>query len=265
LLDIERRDDVLVLRLDHGPVNALDLELLRAVTAAFGDLDPAQAIVLTGAGRAFCAGVDLRRIVDGGAAYIEEFLPALSETFLAVFDHPGPVVAAINGHAIAGGCVIAAAGDVRLMSAGTIGLAELAVGVPFPTTAIEIMRGATGRFARRLALEAELFEPERARAVGLVDEVTAPEALLDEAVRRAAKLARVPAAVFALSKRQLHGPARERITARQPEDDAMVSELWRSPVVQRAVADYLESLARRPAVTGTPGAAPASPRGTGRP
>jgi enoyl-CoA hydratase len=71
---------------------------------------------------------------------VHEFLPALSAAFMAIFDHPGPVLAAINGHAIAGGCVIAAACDVRLMSAGKIGLAELSVGVPFPPSAMEILR-----------------------------------------------------------------------------------------------------------------------------
>ena len=73
----------------------------------------------------FSAGVDLRALADGGAEYAGRFVAALSEAFLAVFDHPAPVVAAINGHAIAGGCVLAMCADVRLMSGGTIGLTEL--------------------------------------------------------------------------------------------------------------------------------------------
>ncbi|MGI8723130.1 MAG: enoyl-CoA hydratase-related protein, partial [Geodermatophilaceae bacterium] len=60
------------------------------------------------------------------------------------FTHPRPVVAAVNGHAIAGGCVLAAAADVRLMSDGSIGLTELNVGVAFPTAALEIARHAAG-------------------------------------------------------------------------------------------------------------------------
>ena len=76
--------------------------------------------------------------------YTEEFLTALSRMFRAVFDHPRPTVAAINGHAIAGGCVLALACDARLMSAGRIGLSELAVGVPFPVAALEIVRHALG-------------------------------------------------------------------------------------------------------------------------
>jgi enoyl-CoA hydratase len=114
MLDVEKRSSVTVLRLRHGKVNALDLELLQAITAVMRDLDPNEAVVITGSGSVFSAGVDLRRIVEGGRPYVEEFMPALSAAFLAIFDHRGPVLAAVDGHAIAGGCVIAAASDVVL-------------------------------------------------------------------------------------------------------------------------------------------------------
>ncbi len=148
MIDVTDRNGIALVGLDHGKVNALDLELLQAITATMGDMADARAVVITGAGRAFSAGVDLRRVVDGGAEYVREFLPALSEALLSVFDCPRPVVAAINGHAIAGGCVLAAATDVRLMSAGTIGLTELLVGVPFPVAALEIVRTRSARPSR---------------------------------------------------------------------------------------------------------------------
>src|ERR1700734_924511 len=124
MLEVELRSGVTIVELRHGKVNALDLELLRAITAAMHGIDGDGPVVITGAGPAFCAGVDLQRIAGGGPSYVREFLPALTEAFRAVFDYPGPVVAAVNGHAIAGGCVLAAACDVRLMSRGTFGLAE---------------------------------------------------------------------------------------------------------------------------------------------
>src|SRR3954451_8437871 len=160
MIDVEQHGDVAVVRLEHGKVNALDLELLRAISETMREVSTAGAVVLTGTGRAFSAGVDLRRIVDGGVAYAKEFLPALSEAFLAVFDCPRPVVAAINGHALAGGCVIAAAADVRLMSGGSIGLTELLVGVQFPTVPLEVSRYAFGVVAARLALTGETFGVE---------------------------------------------------------------------------------------------------------
>jgi enoyl-CoA hydratase len=249
VLDIERRSGVVVIKVQHGKVNALDLELLHAITATIRGAAEEQGVVLTGVGRAFCAGVDLRRIADGGALYLREFLPALSETFMTIFDYPRPIIAAVNGHAIAGGCVIAAACDVRLMSQGTIGLAELAVGVAFPTSALEILRHAVGPFVSRLVLTGELLDAARAQSVGLIDFVEAPEAIVDSAVHRARKLAQVPAEVFTFSKRQLQRQARERIATLRAEDDAAVVDLWSSTGVQAAISGYLQSLDQRPGHT----------------
>ncbi len=101
----------------------MDLELVDDAVATIRNIDGP--IVLTGAGKCFSAGVDLRAIVEGGDEYIDRFMTSAWAAFFAVFDHPAPVVAAINGHAIAGGCVLAMAADVRLMSSGLIGLSEL--------------------------------------------------------------------------------------------------------------------------------------------
>lgn len=245
MLDVEQRPGVTLVRLRHGKVNALDLELLRALSAVMRDLDGNGAVVITGAGSAFSAGVDLNRVVAGGRPYVQEFLPALSDAFLAVFDHPGPVLAAINGHAVAGGCVLAAACDVRMMSLGQIGLAELSVGVPFPPTAMEILRHAIGPAVGRLVLTAALLDASQAQAIGLVHEVTGPDVLLDSAIDRAQRMAQIPAGVFALSKRQLQRPARERIAARRGDDETVLAT-WSSDHTRDAIARYLDALRQRP-------------------
>src|SRR5580692_7044769 len=244
MLETEDRSGVTVLRLQHGKVNALDTELLRAITAAMRDLDPASAVVITGHGSAFSAGVDLKRIVDGGQPYVREFLPALTEMFLAVFNHPGPAVAAVNGHAIAGGCVLAAACDVRLMSGGRIGLAELTVGVPFPTVAIEIMRHAIGPAAGNLVLTARLLDAAQAQSIGLIHDVEAPEALLDSAAALAQTMAKTPAEVFLLSKRQLQLPARAAMDGHDA-DEVAIAAGWESSGTRDAIAGYLASLGHR--------------------
>jgi enoyl-CoA hydratase len=243
MLETEDRSGVTVLRLKHGKVNALDTDLLRAITAAIGELNPASAVVITGHGSAFSAGVDLKRIVDGGQAYVREFLPALSETFLAVFDHPGPAVAAVNGHAIAGGCVLAAACDVRLMSGGRIGLSELSVGVPFPTVALEIMRHAVGPAVGNLVLTARLLHAAQAQSIGLIHDVEAPEALLDSAVAQAQAMAKIPAEVFALSKRQVQLPARAAMDGHDADEEAVAAD-WESSATRDAIAAYMAGLAR---------------------
>src|SRR5207248_2211327 len=124
--------------------NAMSLEFCDRLTACFEEIrqSSARAAVLIGEERIFSAGVDLLRVLDGGRPYLRNFLPALSAALAAVFSHPKPVVAAINGHAIAGGCILACACDRRLMvrDAGRIGVPELLVGVAFPAVAMEIMR-----------------------------------------------------------------------------------------------------------------------------
>jgi enoyl-CoA hydratase/carnithine racemase len=139
--------------------------------------------------------------------------------FRAVYATPDLPGAAVNGHAIAGGCVLAVACDLRLMSDGTIGLSEIRVGVPFPGVALEVVRHAAGTTVRRLVLEAALLSPAEAVAAGLVDRVTSPGSLLDEAVAEAERLGRIPADVYAFTKRQLQDPARIRIDAISPADD----------------------------------------------
>lgn len=245
MLDIEERSGITVLRIRHGKVNALDIELLQAITDAMHDADRKGAVVMTGDGPAFSAGVNLERIVDGGQPYVREFIPALSRAFMAIFEHPRPVVAAINGHAIAGGCVIAAACDLRLMSQGQIGLAELSVGVPFPTSAMEILRHAIGPAAGQLVLTASLLDAAQARSIGLIHDIVASDTLLDSALVQARKMAEIPAEVFSFSKRQLQQPARDRIAARSGDDDA-VEAMWSSNRTREAIRGYLDKLKRRP-------------------
>ncbi|AHI00495.1 enoyl-CoA hydratase/isomerase family protein [Kutzneria albida] len=250
MISVERDERVAVLRLAHGKVNALDLELLRAITSAMAELraeDGVDAVVLTGSGRAFSAGVDLRRVLDGGPAYVRQYLPALTEAILAVFDWPRPVVAAINGHAIAGGCVFAAACDLRLMSQGTIGVTELLVGVPFPAAALEVFRHAAGIAGSELVLSGRTVDPATARAAGLLHAVVEPERLLPEAVSRARQLAAIPRAAYEITKRQLHRPAAELIATGRRLDDPAVEDHWCRPEIIAGIGAYLDRItARRP-------------------
>ena len=242
---IERRDmdGVAVIRLAHGKVNALDLELLRALVDTFGELasDDSAAVVLTGAGGCFSAGVDLKRAIAGGPGYLQEFLPALSAAFLAVFTSPKPVVAAVNGHAIAGGCVFTCACDHRLMADGRarIGVPELLVGVPFPAAAWEIIRYGMGSGpARAAALGAGTYPPAEAVRRGYVDEVVAPDVLLERALAVADRLGHaVPADTFAHTKAQLQREVRERLAG--DDGAAETLRLWMLRVQDGWIGDYL--------------------------
>src|SRR5438094_8768991 len=117
---IERTESngIVTLKLAHGKAAALDVELLEALQRELSAAADARAIVLTGSGSIFCAGVDLFRLTDGGADYVRRFFPLLRDAVRQLFAMPMPVVAAANGHAIAGGAILVYAADVRLMAAG---------------------------------------------------------------------------------------------------------------------------------------------------
>ncbi|OBK35537.1 enoyl-CoA hydratase [Mycobacterium sp. 1245111.1] len=238
---LEKADGATILRFDNAPVNALDLDLLNVIIDLMRGVDGP--VVLTGAGRAFSAGVDLRALVDGGTGYAERFVAALSEAFLAIYDHPAPVVAAVNGHAIAGGCVLAMCADVRLMSGGTIGLTELSVGVPFPVAALEICRGAMGSSATRAALGAKTIDADTALARGWVDEVVGKDDLLEKALATARELGEYSPAAYAATKTQLHKPVRAAIDAGTAAD-ADVRASWISDETRDRINAFLAALAR---------------------
>jgi enoyl-CoA hydratase len=255
--DVLERDDidvegvpVTVLRMVHGPVNAMDIELCQALAERFRGLavDPARAVVVTGSDRAFSAGVDLKRCTAGGDPYVEKFLPALAEAFRAAFELPKPLVAAVNGHAIAGGCVLAACADVVLMAEGAarIGVPEIRVGVPFPRIALEVLGVAVGeRGARELVMGAQTHPPEHAAQLGLVHEVVPAAELGSRAAGAAAALARdVPPDTFAATKGQLRRGALER-TDRYADEDEQVATLWKRHIADGWVARYLASVTGR--------------------
>ncbi len=238
-MDVEVIDGVSIVRLDRPPVNALDLELLNDAVATIGGLEGP--MVITGSGRCFSAGVDLRAVADGGREYTDRFLDAMPAAFLAVFDYPGPVVAAINGHAIAGGCVVAMAADVRYMSGGLIGLTEVAVGVPFPVAALEICRFAMGTSVSGAMLRAENIDAQTALERGWIDDVVPPDDLLSSAVATARALGQHSPFAYAATKEQLHRPARDAIDAR-PEIDANVRAGWLSDETFARIETFLDRL-----------------------
>jgi len=192
------------------------------------------------------AGVDLLRLLDGGPDYIRQFLPALSTMLAAVFTHPKPVVAAINGHAMAGGCVLACAADRRIMArdAGRIGVTELLVGVPFPAAAMEIMRRATApQYFEDAILSGATYNPPEAVARGLVHDIVDPHELLDRAIDAANTLAALSPPAFAITKRQTRGPAVERL--QRADVDADIDRIWTAPDTLVRIRDYVSRTLRK--------------------
>ena len=226
----EREDSVFTLHMEHGKVNALDSEFSEALASSLAELDRddrCRAAVLTGSGGVFSAGVDLFRVLEGGSSYLNNFLPALTSLMDRLCGFSKPLVAAVNGHAIAGGGVVALATDYRVMSDGDgkIGVPELRVGVPFPGAALAIVQAAvpSGQLG------------DVVLRGGLIHEIVEAGAARDRAVEIASELSLIPQATYALTKRRL----RTRAPV-DPDYEADVEALWEDPEMHASIRAYLE-------------------------
>jgi enoyl-CoA hydratase len=243
---IERQDadGIRLLKLAHGKVSAMDIELCEALTVELKDAAtaPIKAVIITGSGSSFSAGVDLFRVVKDGPDYGRRFLPVLDDFLRAVLTLPKPTIAAVNGHAIAGGCILAAACDHRIMTEGNgrIGIPELAVGVPFPALPLQIMASRVADSALRdLVYTGRTVQIDEAKLLGLIDEKVPSGMLMERATEVAQQLASIPAGAFALTKEAFYTPILER--TRQLSDlNARVVDAWLQPHTYDTIRAYLE-------------------------
>lgn len=245
MVEVEFDQPVATLRLAHGKVNALDLELLQALSAGLDQVSSSdsRALVLTGAGRSFSAGVDLQRLTREDTAYLERFMVALDQALEKLYTFPLPVVAAVNGHAIAGGCILVQACDRRLMGAGEarIGMPELRVGVPFPALPFEIMRSAMApNVSHWLMTSGQTLTPDIALQYGLLDEVVEPAHLMSHARHIAFHLSETPPATFLLTKKMLRGAALERARTLNAAHGDEIRKIWAAPETITFIREYLE-------------------------
>ncbi|HYE46453.1 MAG TPA: enoyl-CoA hydratase/isomerase family protein [Caulobacter sp.] len=213
---LERFGGTVVLTLDRPPVNALDLQAVLALEAAFDELTaapPEGGLVLTGTGRAFSAGVDTRAFGSYGADDRAAMIRGITRMIGRLYGLPCPVAAAVNGHALGGGFVLMLACDARLASPGDarLGLTEAQAGVPFPAGPLEVIRAELGPdLLRRLTLTSETLSPAELAQRGAIDGLVEGD-LVAAAVERVAAMARQPA--FAQVKAQLRAPVVARLKA----------------------------------------------------
>jgi enoyl-CoA hydratase len=243
---LEWRDGVAVIRLACGKANALNPRSLAAIDRALDEAAAggARGLVLTGYDRFFSAGLDLVTLYGLERDVMDAFMERFDAVMLRVFAFPRPVVAAIGGHAVAGGAVLALACDARVMgtSGGRFGLNEIRLGVPFPASALEIARYAIPAVAVERALcEGELLAPREALARGLVTALADGD-VVEAAHGTCARLATAPAGALETIKAALKGPAVERArTTLAPLRRAFV-DAWYAPEARRRIGEARERL-----------------------
>jgi enoyl-CoA hydratase len=218
---------IAVVTMQRPPANAIDIALLEQLARTLNDLAPrtdVAAMVLTGAGKVFSAGLDLKLVPTYDRAQQNELLRVLNQALYQLYALPIPTVAAINGHAIAGGLVLALACDVRVAvdDGALFGLTEVRAGVPFPVAAMAVVTAElTPATARELVLGGKNHDPARARALGIVDELQPAGQVLARSKVLACELAAAPRQSYGRIKRQLRQEALAEIERAQGASDPL--------------------------------------------
>ena len=243
---------VRLLTLDRPPANAITAALLADLSAALDaarEDDAVRAVVLTGAGPFFSAGLDLRGGIDfaaaPGAGVASDPFAALRECILRFLHLPKPTVAMLRGHAIAGGLVLVLACDYRLGQEGEyrIGLNEVAIGASFPRAAFEVVRlRLTHQRAGELLLGATLYPAGEAVRLGVVDELLPAATFEETLMRRAARLGSYPRAAYAHTKAALVAATIARVEAETPQEAAQTAAVWMTPESVAARAEQARKL-----------------------
>jgi enoyl-CoA hydratase/carnithine racemase len=217
-----------LLTLGGDKVHSLGKDLLDEIVTSVGfcEQDPGVgALVLTGGGEIFSAGLNVNEVLADSA---DSVLDAFETALMAVLECPLPTVAAVNGAAIAGGCLLACACDRRIVAdEARIGVTELRVGVAFPVFTIELLRHVCGARAEDVVFGADLIGAEEACAVGLAHQHV-PRAQLEAAATAAAEqLSALDARAYALAKASLR---REMLSSARDEGgrslDHQVRDHW---------------------------------------
>ncbi len=200
--------------LDRPPANAVDIEAVEALISAVQGIEHDRPIVLTGAGGVFSAGVDIKAFARYAPAEKAGMVRAITRMTACLFNHAGPLVTAIDGHALGGGFVLALCGDYRIAThAGTpkYGLTEAKAGIPFPAGPAEIIRHELpASILRRLTLTSKVIGVDDMQAAGVFDEVVPREILLNRAAEIAQAMTSQPA--FSMVKRQVRGDLADHLT-----------------------------------------------------
>lgn len=232
-------DGIAVVTLANPPMNTMDSPMLEELAATFDRLAAdaqVRAVVLAAEGAAFSAGLDLKTVPDLDVAGQRRLIAALNDSFGTLYAFPKPLVAAVNGHAIAGGMIVALAADWRVVADVKLqaSLAEIRVGVTFPVAAMEIARSELApTAARRLVLLGENLDAREAVAQHVFDECVPAADLMSRALAAARRYAGLPPNAFATTKRELRSVALERIADARQGRDARYS-LWLGAEMKRA-------------------------------
>lgn len=250
-INVTIKDRLALITLNRGKSNAMDREMLTELTDMLHNINNDAnigGVIITGREHFFSAGLDLIALYSYNEEEIRSFWNLFLDFTAKIVAFKKPMVAAINGHAPAGGCVIGLACDARVMAEGKyiIGLNEVPVGIIVPESIFQLYSFWLGKaHASRSLLEGKLFSPEEALSIGLVDELVNPASIMTAAERRIRKYMAMEPNTWQQSKLNIR---KELITATAADQSASLEILlaqWWSPSSRNLLKMIIDNLQKK--------------------
>jgi enoyl-CoA hydratase/carnithine racemase len=227
-------NNLAIVRLERGKVHALNDQVVEELHETFNNLvndDTVKAVILTGTGKFFSFGFDIPGFMDHTPDEFTRFVTRFTDLATYMFLYPRPIIAAINGHAIAGGCILTLTADYRIMIAGKakISLNEITFGSSIFAGSVEMLKASVGhRNAERILITGDMYSAEEAHEMGLVDQVTSDDKLMDDAKAIALKYSKKEKPAYVSLKNLLRKPVADDIIAREPDSIREFIKIWYS-------------------------------------
>jgi enoyl-CoA hydratase len=250
-VQLERRDGIAVLRLSKARGNAIDAALVDDVARACDELahdDAVRGVLLaSGHPKLFCPGLDLVTLIEFKRAELQSFMGKFASALWALYGLSKPVVAAVSGPAVAGGCVLALTADYRVLRRGAeIGLNEVKVGVPLPWSVALLLRATVAPSAlARVALLGRNFTDDEAVRAGLADELADAEGFEERCLERLQEFVEKDATALALTKYYLRASVLTEMRSREVELVRDFLACWFSPSGQERLRAAVDALKKK--------------------
>ncbi len=242
------KDKFAIITLNRGKSNSLNREMVTELSDMLHNIendDNIGGVIITGKENFFSAGLDLIELYHYNEQEAKSFWHLFLDFSAKITAFKKPLVAAINGHSPAGGCVIALACDARVMAEGKyiIGLNEVPVGIIVPNSIFSLYSFWLGKAnAYRNLLEGKLFSPEEALNIGLVDELVKPESIMTAAERKVRKYMAFEANTWQQSKLNLRKELIAATSADQSKDLEIMLKQWWSPSTRAILKSLIDGL-----------------------
>lgn len=240
---VTNHDGLAAITLSRGKVNALNERLVEQLGDCFAELEKApacQAVILTGEGKFFSFGFDIPEFLSYSKGEFTRYLTKFTALYRRIFIFPKPVVAALNGHAVAGACMLATACDHRILVEGKarISLNEIGFGSSVFAGSVEMLKFCVGeKRAQQVLYSGALYSAAEALELGLIDQVASGENLMEEAFKVARALGRKQQPAFGSIKGLMRRPVAEEMDRREGESIREFVDIWYSEPTWRRLQE----------------------------